>query len=227
MATFVLLPGAGSDSWYWHRVIPLLERRGHRTIAVDLPYADGSMDQYDYADVVVDAVPEASSPLVVVAQSMSAFTAVLVAERCTVDELVLVAPMIPAPGESPGRWWGNVGHEDARREQDVAAGRDPDAPMDVRELFFHDVPEDVVADAFTRDASAPADAAFEPAWDADRWPSVPVRVVAGRHDRFLPLSLVTRLSHERLGVEPELVDSGHLPALARPAELAQILLSSR
>jgi len=227
VATFVLLPGAGSDPWYWHRVIPLLERHGHRTIAVDLPYADGSAGQYDYADVVVEAIRNVPPPLVVVAQSMSAFTAVLVAERCIVDELVLVAPMIPAPGESPGSWWGNVGHEEARREQDVAAGRDPDAPMDLRELFFHDVPDEVVADAFTHEASAPADAAFEPAWNADRWPGVPVRVVAGRHDRLLPLSLVTRLSRERVGVEPELVDSGHLPALARPAELAKILLSSR
>ncbi|MEU5843412.1 alpha/beta fold hydrolase [Rhodococcus sp. NPDC047139] len=227
MATFVLLPGAGSDSWYWHRVIPLLERRGHRTLAVDLPYSDERADQYDYAALVVDAIREASSPVVLVAQSMSAFTAVLVAERCAVDELVLVAPMIPAPGESLARWWGNVGHGEARRDQEVAAGRDPDAPMDMREVFFHDVPEDVVAEAFTREASAPSEAAFEPAWDADRWPSVPVRVVAGSHDRFLPLPLVTRLSRDRLGIEPEIVDSGHLPALARPSELAEVLLSPR
>jgi hypothetical protein len=31
MATFVLLPGAGSDSWYWHLVTPRLEALGHET----------------------------------------------------------------------------------------------------------------------------------------------------------------------------------------------------
>ncbi|WP_241385902.1 alpha/beta fold hydrolase [Rhodococcus sp. CH91] len=224
MTTFALLPGAGSDAWYWHRVIPLLERGGHHTIAVELPYADETAGQYDYADVVVGAVRAAPRPLVVVAQSMSAFTAALVAERYTVDELVLVAPMIPSPGESPALWWENVGHAAARREQDVAEGRDPDAPMDARELFFHDVPEDLAAEALTREQAALADAAFEPAWNADRWPQVPVRVIAGRHDRLFPLPLVTRLSRERLGVEPEIVDSGHLPALARPVDLAQLLV---
>jgi hypothetical protein len=33
-----------------------------------------------------------------------------------------------------------------------------------------------------------------------------------------------RLARERLGLEPEGLDCGHLPALARPAELAQRLL---
>ncbi len=37
MATFVLIPGAGSDSWHWHLVGPELEARGHDVVAVDLP----------------------------------------------------------------------------------------------------------------------------------------------------------------------------------------------
>lgn len=28
-ATFVLVPGAGGQAWYWHRVVPELEARGH------------------------------------------------------------------------------------------------------------------------------------------------------------------------------------------------------
>ncbi|WML64584.1 hypothetical protein QNA09_07230 [Rhodococcus sp. AH-ZY2] len=53
---------------------------------------------------------------------------------------------------------------------------------------------------------------------------MPVRVIAGRHDRLFPLPLIERLAHERVGVEPEVIDTGHLPALARPAELASLLL---
>ena len=40
MATYVLIPGAGGDAWYWHRVVPELEARGHDVVAVDLPAAD-------------------------------------------------------------------------------------------------------------------------------------------------------------------------------------------
>lgn len=224
VSTFVLLPGAGSDSWYWHRVVPILERRGHDALAVDFPYADDNENQDSYADLVVAALRDARGPRVVVAQSMSAFTAVRVAERCAVDELVLVAPMIPAPGESPAQWWGNVGHEDAQREQAAADGRNPDAPLDIRELFFHDIPDALTEEAFAQEEPRLSDAAFEPRWNAERWPDVPVRVVAGRRDRLFPLPFLTELSRARVGVEPVVVDSGHLVALARPSELVDILL---
>jgi hypothetical protein len=49
-------------------------------------------------------------------------------------------------------------------------------------------------------------------------------VIAGRHDRFFPLAFVQQLARERLGVEPEIVPSGHLPALACPDELTASLL---
>ena len=97
-ATIILLPGAGSDSWYWHRVEPELHQAGHNVIAVDLPYDNDAMGQYEFADLVVAAARRAERPLVVVAPSMSAFTAVIVCERHEVDLLVLVAPMLRRGG---------------------------------------------------------------------------------------------------------------------------------
>ncbi|MEO5673892.1 MAG: alpha/beta fold hydrolase [Chitinophagales bacterium] len=37
MKTFVLIHGSWHGSWNWHRVIPILENRGHTAIAIDLP----------------------------------------------------------------------------------------------------------------------------------------------------------------------------------------------
>jgi pimeloyl-ACP methyl ester carboxylesterase len=37
MKTFVLIHGSWHSSWNWHRVIPILEKQGHRAIAIDLP----------------------------------------------------------------------------------------------------------------------------------------------------------------------------------------------
>ena len=37
MTTFVLIPGAGGQAWYRHRVVPRLAFRGHDAIAVELP----------------------------------------------------------------------------------------------------------------------------------------------------------------------------------------------
>jgi pimeloyl-ACP methyl ester carboxylesterase len=67
MATYVLIHGAGSDSWYWHLVAPELRARGHAVVAPDLPCDDDSAGLSEYADVVVDSIGEPSD-LVLVAR---------------------------------------------------------------------------------------------------------------------------------------------------------------
>ena len=37
MKTFILIHGSWHSSWNWHKVVPLLEKQGHRAIAIDLP----------------------------------------------------------------------------------------------------------------------------------------------------------------------------------------------
>lgn len=37
MKTFILIHGSWHSSWNWHKVVPLLEKAGHRAIAIDLP----------------------------------------------------------------------------------------------------------------------------------------------------------------------------------------------
>ena len=69
MATYVLIHGAGSDSWYWHLVVPELRARGHDVVAPDLPCDDDTAGFSEYADVVVEAIGDRTD-LVVVAQSL-------------------------------------------------------------------------------------------------------------------------------------------------------------
>src|SRR5688572_23642642 len=106
MATYVLIPGAGSGPWYWHRVTPQLEALGHEVVAVDLPVDDDSAGLAEYTDVALDAIGDRGGDgLVLVAQSMGGFTAPLVAARRPADLLVLVAAMVPRPGETGAEWW--------------------------------------------------------------------------------------------------------------------------
>src|SRR6478735_292997 len=118
MATYVLIHGAGSDSWYWHLVAPRLRDRGHDVVTMDLPSDDDAAGLTDYADTVVDAIGD-HTDVVLVAQSLAGFVAPLVCERVPVDLMVFVAAMVPAPGESPGDWWANTGQAEAQREQDI------------------------------------------------------------------------------------------------------------
>ncbi len=219
MGFYVLLPGAGGEAWYWHLVVPRLRALGHDVVAVDLPAADESAGLREYADAAQDAM-EGRGDAIVVAQSMAAFTAPLLPG---VRQFILVAPMIPAPGETPGEWWERSGQVEARRRADLKAGRDPDAPFDVMATFFHDVPPEVTAEALSRGEPRQADRPFGDPWPLDEWPDVPTHVIAGRADRLFPIAFMHRLSLERLGIHAGVIDSGHLPALSRPDELTHRL----
>ena len=221
--TFVLLPGAGGESWYWHLVAARLRDPGHEVVSPDLPAGDDGAGLAEYAEAALDAIGDRRD-LVVVAQSMAAFFAPLLCGRADVRQLILVVPMIPAPGESPGEWWKSSGQLSAQREQDERDGRDPDAPFDVMTAFFHDVPKEIVDKTFARGEPRQSDTPFRQAWPLEAWPDVATSVIAGRNDRLLPLEFMRGLARERLGVdEVDVVDSGHLPALARPDELTELL----
>jgi len=225
-AIYVLLPGAGGDSWYWHLVAPELRARGLEVLTPDLPADDDSAGLAEYAEAVVTAIGDRAD-VIVVAQSMAAFTAPMLCDRVGVRLLILVAPMIPAPGESPGAWWSHSGQTTARRQQDESEGRDPDAAVDVITTLMHDVPPDVVAEAFARGEPRQSDTPFAQPWPLHEWPGVPTRVLAGRYDRLFPLEFMSRLALERLSIVADVIDTGHLPALSRPGELAQRLETYR
>src|SRR5665213_543334 len=195
MANYVLIHGAGSDSWYWHLVAPKLEALGHTVIAPDLPCDDDAAGLPEYLDAVLDAIGDRSE-LVVVAQSMGGFTAPLLCERVSVRLLILVAAMVPKPGESPGEWWSNTGHEEAKRELDARDGRPSDGDFDPVEIFLHDVPADVIAQSAAH-VKNQSGTPFVATWPLTVWPDVPTRFILCRHDRFFPADFMRRMVKER------------------------------
>jgi pimeloyl-ACP methyl ester carboxylesterase len=222
MSTFVLIHGAGSDSWYWHLVAPELRALGHDVVAPDLPCDDDAAGLAEYTDVVVDAIGSRSD-LIVVAQSLGGFTAPMVCERVDVRMMVLIAAMVPLPGEAPGDWWANTGWEQARRAQAERDGRALNGDFDPMVEFFHDVPADVVAEAFSRGVRNQSGTPFERPWPMTSWPDVPTKFVLCSNDRFFPAEFTRRFVRRRLGIIPDEIDSGHLPAFSQPLKLAHIL----
>jgi hypothetical protein len=215
VVTFVLIHGGGDVGWYWHLVERELRRRGHHTLAPDLPCDDDSAGLAEYADSVVKAIGGRRG-LVVAAQSFGGFTAPLVANRVPVDVLALVAGMIPAPGEAPGDWPANTGfdqvmHQQARRY----AGGD---------LIYHDVPP-ALAEQARRNGRDQSDTPGRAPWPLDTWPSVPTRFVLCTEDRFFPPGFMRRVVADRLGLVPDEIAAGHAVALSRPKELADLLAS--
>lgn len=218
---FALIPGAGGQAWYWHRVVRELADRGVTAVPVDLPAADDRAGLRAYTEAVLGAVGD-RRPLAVVGQSMGGLTAPLVCARRPADLLVLVNAMIPVPGETGGQWWDATGQAEARsaHARDEARTVSDDAFDD----FFHDVPADLVAEARRRGEPPQSSTPFGEPWPLASWPDVPTAVIAGRDDRFFPVSFQRRVALERLGIDPVVIPGGHLIALSRPRELADALL---
>jgi pimeloyl-ACP methyl ester carboxylesterase len=181
-------------------------------VAVDLPCDNDAAGLQDYADTVVQAAGNRRG-VILVAQSLGGFTAPLVCDRLDAKLLILVAAMVPRPGESAGEWWSNTGHQF------------PD-PFDPEVVFAHDLPPQLAAESaqqVRRQSSTP----FQERWPLQAWPDVPTRFLLCRADRFFTAEFLRRVVPERLGIIPDEMDGGHLPALAQPEELAARLEAYR
>jgi pimeloyl-ACP methyl ester carboxylesterase len=121
--------------------------------------------------------------------------------------------MVPRPGETD--WWEATGHP-------VEIGPD----FDPSEMFLHDVPADVRAQAGDH-AGPQADTPMDEPWPLERWPDVPTRFVLSRDDRFFPAEWQRGVVRDRLGIEPDEIDGGHCVALSRPDELVALFESLR
>ncbi|REJ05433.1 alpha/beta hydrolase [Microbacterium bovistercoris] len=221
MTTFVLIHGGGDTGWSFHLVAAQLEARGHEVIAPDLPAGDDALRFEDYVDAVV-ALVDSGREVVVLGHSFGAFTAPPVAARLSAAALVLLAGMVPRPGESAEQWWTATGYADAVAAQaardDGLTGND-----DPYVTYYHDVPRALAEEALRRESDHPSTAAYAEPWPLAAWPDVPTHFLLCTEDRFFPPDLFRRIVPERLGIVPDEVPGGHCVALSRPAELADRL----
>jgi pimeloyl-ACP methyl ester carboxylesterase len=223
IAVFVLIPGAGADPRVYDATIEALGGLDQDAIAPPLPLDDQQAGPSDHAAAVAETVPR-DRDLIVVAHSLGAFAGTLVAARAPAALLILLAPMIPNPGETAGEWWSNTRHEDAIADVLLRHGPMGSWGQDaIEEVFLHDVDPSVAA-ATERFAGAPGRGMFTEPWPLERWPDVPTRVLVPREDRLFPRDFQRRVARGRLGLEIDEMAGGHVPMLSRPGELAARLV---
>ncbi|MBT1687363.1 alpha/beta fold hydrolase [Dawidia soli] len=107
--TYLLIHGAWHGAWCWDKVIPLVQARGHKAIAIDLPghgrdlgrTSDIGLD--DYVNEVVKAVEDQNGPVILVGHSMSGIVISQAAEKLggkKIAALVYLDAFLPRDGES-------------------------------------------------------------------------------------------------------------------------------
>jgi hypothetical protein len=227
VVTFVLVHGAWHGSWCWERVVPELEKRGHRALTVDLPIADPTAGVDEYVAAVADVLAEAGDDPVLVAHSLSGLIAPVVADRHRVARIIYLGAILPAPGESLL----------ARLEPEGVLASDYFGALEVGEDGTAAFPPDLAADVFYGDCT-PDDRdwavsqlgrqAFTVAagpCPLAAMPSVPSDYIVLQDDATLSPAWCRQAARDRLGVEPHELPGSHSPFITRPDELADLLVA--
>ena len=227
MTTFTLVHGAWHGASCFDAFAAELERRGHRTVAVDLPCEDVAADTSAYARAVVEALPDTADDAVLVGHSLAGLTIPVVAALRPVRRLVFLCGLLPHPGlsfadrprEGPDVFVPNHDGGVARDELGRSYWTDPET---ARRVLYGDYSREVglaAAERLRPQAQAPS---TEPC-PLERWPDVESAYVLCTEDRIVSPEWSRWAARERLGVEPIELPGSHSPFLSRPAELADAL----
>lgn len=220
MATFGLVHGAWHGSWCWNMLVEELRRRGHQSVAPDLPSDDPASTWDTFTEVLIAALSGVDDP-VLVGHSKGAMTIPLVALRRPVKLLVYLCPSTPVATPRPDMPSSlQLGVLDALKTDEL--GHDWWSPEDaVRDMYRH---LDLTRAKWAAEQLRPdADPGPYPLANPPTLPSL--YVYAAEDEIYTPESRRWAARHI-FGLEPIELEGGHFPMLERPAQLADLLVGS-
>ncbi len=234
MRTFVLIAGAWHGEWCWSRLTPLLEARGHRVIALELPGtgdspADPAKVSFEsWSRSVAEFVMTREEPVVLVGHSRGGAVISRVAEitQQNVFRLVYLAAYLLPPG-------GSVAAA-ARADESslipanmIAADSGVTCtlrPEIIREAFYGDCDDETFEFARARLSAEPLRTlAAGVKTTPERFGTVPRAYIECTRDRTISIA-AQRAMQAALPCSPVFtLESDHSPFLSHPRELAGLL----
>jgi pimeloyl-ACP methyl ester carboxylesterase len=236
MSTYVLVHGAWHGAWCWNKVVPLLEKEGHKVLAPDLP-GHGSdktpipeISLQAYADRVCDILDTQSEPVVLVGHSMGGVVITQAAEYRPdkVKKLVYLTAFLLQNGEFMLQY-GEIDKEALVLPNLIMAEDQSSATVN----------EEVLKAAFCGDCSdkdferarsllvpqAAAPLATPVNTSQDNFGRLPRIYISCSRDRAISPSIQEKM-YSNLPCEKVIqMDTSHSPFFSAPGELANHLLS--
>ncbi len=222
----LLIHGAYTCPWHWHRLVPHLEDAGCTVVVPELPCDDPEAGIERYVETAEAELKGIEGAPVVVGSSFGAVTACVFASRHPVRALITVCGIVPQPNRA-------ASEELADITQPAFAGAidgNPDGSTTFRpeaavELVFHESEPDLAREAASRLRRQAALPLTEPC-PFEALPDVPRTGIVSGDDRLLRPEWLDRAVRERLDVTPRILDGDHTPMLSQPARLAELILDS-
>ena len=218
MTTIVLTHGAFHGSWCFEPLVAELEARGVITALVDLPLTDLTEDAAAVT-AVLDAI---DGPAILLGHSYGGAVVTVAGNHPTVERLVYLTALGPDAGELGSGGPMTIGEEfllTMRVGEDGIPFIDPELAA---QIFYPDIDSDEAAQWATK--LRPGNTGGSVVVEKAAWRSTPSTYVVCTDD---PILLVDgqRAVAERMGADVVEMPGDHSPMVARPAELADILVA--
>jgi len=224
VSLFCLVHGACQSASSWDLLIPELEVRGHKAIALNLPLEDPNAGATRYAEAVLQALQGTNDDVVLVGHSMSGLFIPIVANEHPIQKLVYLAAGIPQVGTSVIERLSQGNESDMFNP--ACLEKDPSQDEGVAmELFFHDCKPEVARWGISKLRAQASTLIWSEISPLKALADVECAYIVCTDDRTFTPAWSKRAAHELLGVEAIALPGGHCPQISRPVHLAEVLTS--
>ena len=217
-ATIVLVHGAWADGSSWSRVIPLLQAKGLRVVAAQLPLSSLADDLAATNRIVSDI----EGPVVLVGHSWGGMAITQAGTAANVAALVYLSAFAPDVGESGGSL---IGAHPTPPALSTVVTDHAGFVYQTEEGFLNNIAPDLPAEearvlAVTQGRLAGK--AFEQTVVAAAWKTKPSWFIVTAEDRVVSVELQSA-SASRMKAKTKVIHASHMSLLSRPSEVVSVI----
>ena len=217
-ATIVLVHGAWADGSSWSKVIPLLQTKGRRVIAAQLPLSSLADDLAATNRIVSDI----DGPVVLVGHSWGGMAVTQAGAAANIAALVYLSAFAPDVGESGGSLIG--AHPTPPALSTIVTDR-AGFVYQTDEGFLNNVAPDLPPEEARILAATQgrlAGKAFEQTVAIAAWKTKPSWFIVTADDRVVSAELQTA-SAKRMRAKTTVLHASHMSLLSRPGDVASVI----
>ncbi|MFN8290283.1 MAG: alpha/beta fold hydrolase [Chitinophagaceae bacterium] len=233
MKTFILIHGSWHNAWNWHKVVPLLEKAGHKAIAIDLPGM--GRDKTPIREVkmentvqrICDLIDRTEGKVILVGHSKNGIMISQAAEYRPekIEKLIYLAAYLVPDGKTQREY----------SLQDTAGVLKPYVtsypelnahtlqPVIYKEGLYHDCEDDITEMARLLLSHEPVESGITPLrLTESRYGSVPRYYIECTEDRAVTPFIQRKMYEETPCKKVYSLPTSHSPFFSKPVELTNI-----
>src|SRR6476469_1325353 len=235
MKTFILIHGSWHSAWNWHKVVPLLQKAGHRTIAIDLPGMGRDktpiqeVTMKSTVEKICEIIDNITGKVILVGHSKNGIMISQVAEYRPnkIEKLVYLAAYLIPNGKTQREY--SLQDTEGWLKRYVTQYPDTNShtlqPAIYKEGLYHDCEDDITELAKLLLSHEPVESGIMPLHlTEENYGTVPRVYIECTEDRavtpFIQRKMYTEMPCEKIYSLP----TSHSPFFSKPNELVDILL---